>query len=249
MSRPCFDSHLFVLLFFWFSCAFSCSSEPAIRQTGTDSASIFGMTAITNHDLRFCISAKNVLHSDSIKLANEVSIFINRRSLKIVMLNETLSPNALDFHFLVRMSTSGSSARKTLLGYLYNALSKNSQTLLSLDVMKCNSEQTNRLDISECTRIEWKFCSSSSPVVTVLSSEAKSIVTEQLNPNGENWAAAEAVFSCGGAAAKVSLGRLSELEASSITAAGVYPRPFMVAETNLANLRLCRKSESEHQHR
>jgi hypothetical protein len=238
---PCMISRpLFILsLFFWF--------EPAISQTGTsihESASLFGMASIYN--LHFSINAKNASHLDSIKIAKEVSTFINRRSSKIVILNETLSLNALELHFLVRMSISGSSAKKTLTRYLILALGKNTQVHLTCDVKTCQSEQTNRLEFSECTRIEWKFCSSSSPVVTVLSSEAKSNVTEQQNPNGDNQAAAEAGD---GAVAEVSLGlRASELETLSITAAGIHPRPLMVAKTfsGLANLRICRKSDYQH---
>jgi hypothetical protein len=85
--------------------------------------------------------------------------------------------------------------------------------------------------------------------MTVLLSAAQSNVTEQQNPNGDSQAAAEAVLSCDSAAAEASLGLSGiELETSSITAAGAHPRPFMVAKTYKANLRICRKCQSEHQH-
>jgi len=232
MSRYCFltlDSHLFVfflLLFFWFSCALSCSSEPVISRTGTSihiSVSLFGMAAISN--LHFYISAKNATHSDSIKIANEVSTFINPRSLKIVMLNDTSSLDSLELNFLVRMSISGKSAKRTLTGYLASALGKSTQelsTYLTCNVTTCEGEQTNVLELSECTRIEWKFSCSSSPVLTVLSSEAQSNVME--NPIRVSQAAAAAVFSGDGAAAEASL-NLSGIdsETSSTTAAGAPP--------------------------
>jgi hypothetical protein len=241
MSRhffPTLDSHLFVCflsLFFWFSCAFSCSSEPAISQTGTsihESASLFGMAAISNHDLHFSISAKIESYSDSIKIANEVSTYINYRSLKIVMLNETSSLNALELNFLVHLrdSITAKAARRSLIKHIRNALGNSTQTLVTCKVTECQSNQTNRLELSECTRIEWTFCCSCSPVVTALSSEAQSNVTEQQNPNGDSQATAEAVFSCDSALADASLG-LRVSETSSITAAGVHPSPFMVAKT------------------
>ena len=223
------DFHLFVFflsLFFWFSCAFSCSSEPAIRQTGTsiqESASLFEM----ENNLNFSISAKNTSHSDSIRIANTVSTFINPRSSKIVMLNETSSLNALDLNFLVRMSITGRSARKTLTEHLTRALGEGTKVLLTCNFKNCDSEQAIRLELSECTRIEWKFCCSSSPVLTVLSSEAQSNVTEQpQNPNGVGLAAPAAVFSCDGAAVEASLNLSGiESETSSMTAAGAHSTP------------------------
>ena len=232
----------------WFTCAFVCSSEPAVSQTGTsihESASPFGMAekTITTNDAQFSISAKIASHSDSIKIANAVSTFFNDRSSKIVMLNETLSINALELKFLARMSITAKSARTTLNGHLTNALGVGTQTLLTVNVKTCSAEQANSLELSECTRIEWKFYCPSSPVLTVLSSKAQSNVTEQpQNPRGVGQAAAAAVFSCYGAADEASLNlSVIESETSSMTAAGAYPRPFMVAKTYKADLRLCRK--------
>jgi hypothetical protein len=181
------------------------------------------MAAISN--LHFYISAKNATHSDSIKIANEVSTFINPRSLKIVMLNDTSSLDSLELNFLVRMSISGKSAKRTLTGYLASALGKSTQelsTYLTCNVTTCEGEQTNVLELSECTRIEWKFSCSSSPVLTVLSSEAQSNVME--NPIRVSQVAAAAVFSRDGAAAEASL-NLSGIdsETSSTTAAGAPP--------------------------
>ena len=260
MSRHFFialDSRLFVFflcLVFWFSCAFSCSSEPVTSQTRTsihESASLFAMA----QDLNFSISVKNVSQPDLIIIANEVSTFINNRSSKIVVLNEISSLNALDLNVLVRMNCSQpKTVKRTLMGYFGNAFTRINRDItkhLTCNVTICESEQTKRLELSDCKQIVWNFCCSSSPVLTVLSSEAQSNVTEQQqNPNGVGQAAAAAVFSCDGAAAEASLNLSGiESETSSMTAAGANPRPFMVAKTYKADLRLCRKCRSEHQHR
>ena len=108
------------------------------------------------------------------KIANAISSYFNPRSSKVAIITESAARDSLHLRFLVRMreGTASASVRKALTRSLTNHASV-SKDSIPLTVTTCDSEQKERLDKSELTKIEWNFPGASVRAATVATGDVQ----------------------------------------------------------------------------
>jgi len=181
--------------------------------------------------------------ADYSKIANIISTYINQRSSKIIIIAQIAAREFLNLRFLVRIpeGTGSAGVIKTLRNHLqsYASVSKES---IKLSILPCDSDEKQRLDMSEFTKIEWKFPGASFQAATLASGDTQpQSKVRAFSPRN----ATEASSWCWAPAPAVVLGSCTSAKADSgenvrVTAAGTFPFLFLVVRAaNLCYFRQC----------